>query len=209
MFFISKMSTPRIKLNVFNKFQMQQWRELNNIPSYINASYNGPTGIKISKFPTYISKYCYYPDVTEPSIKYEEEIIQELKDILKKPFGYIRALWHMSQQFGTGEPWDSKFMPQFPGRNVKGIVEYAKYNDTIVSANDLSNIIYGHICAYMKLPKCIAKLMARLDACGITEILTKRRFPDIHLRNFKDTSQDQQAIVRGVEDFKIKNYRLI
>lgn len=202
------MKIQRIKLNVFDKVRMKQWRELNNIPSYINASYIGTTGIKEHRFPIYINKHDFYPDVTECTIKYEEEIIQELKDIRRKPFGYIRALWHMSQQFGTGEPWDSKFMPQFPGRNLQGLVEYAKYNDTIVSANDLSNIIYGHICAYMKLPKCIAQLMARLDACGITEIITKKKFPDMRLCKFKDTQQDQQAIARGVKEFDIKNYRL-
>lgn len=202
------MKIQRIKLNVFDKTRMKQWREVNNIPPYINASYIGTTGVKELPFPVYNSKYGYYPDVTKASILYEEEILQELKDIRKKPFGYIRSLWHMSQQLGTGEPWDSKFMPQFPGRNSKGRVQYARYRDTIVSANDLSNIIYGHICAYMKLPKCVAQFMARLDACGITELITKKKFPDIHLRNFKDTPQDQRAIARGVEEFDIKNYRL-
>lgn len=202
------MKIQRIKLNVFDKVRMKQWRELNNLPPYINASYNGSTGIKDVRFPIYINKYSHYPDVTDDTIKYEEEILQELKDIRKKPFGYIRALWHMSQQFGTGEPWDSKFMPQFPGRTPKGEVQFARYRDTIVSANDLSNIIYGHICAYMKLPKWLAQMAAKLDACGITEIITKKRFPDLKLMNFKDTPQDQQAIARGVKEFNMKDYRL-
>lgn len=202
------MKIHRIKLNVFDKFRMKQWREVNDIPPYINASYVGTTGVKELQFPAYTCKHGNYPDITKASIQYEEEILQELKDIRKKPFGYIRALWHMSQQLGTGEPWDSKFMPQFPGRNSKGQVQYAKYKDTIVSANDLSNIIYGHICAYMKLPKWLAQMAAKLDACGITEIITKKRFPDFKLRNFKDTPQDQQAIARGVKEFNIKDYRL-
>lgn len=202
------MKIQRVKFNVFDKFRMKQWREANDIPAYINASYIGTTGVKELPFPTYNSKLGYYPDITESTIRYEEEILQELKDIRQNPFGYIRALWQMSQQLGTGEPWDSKFMPQFPGRNSKSQVQYAQYKDTIVSANDLSNIIYGHICAYMKLPKSIAQLMARLDACGITELITKRKFPDMNLRNFKDTVQDQKAIARGVEEFNINDYRL-
>ena len=114
----------------------------------------------------------------------------------------------MSQNLGTGEPWDSKFMPQFPGRDDLGRVQYAKYKQELVSANDLSNIIYGHICAFMNLPKFAAKLAAKLDACGVLEIFTKGKFPTSKLLKFKDTVSDQKAIAKGVEDFNIKNYRL-
>ncbi len=188
---------------------MSQWRQQNCLPKYINASYNGSTGSKEVRFPISAEiKIFDYPDVTDRVFYYEEEILQELKDIRKKPFGYLRALWHMGQNLGTGEPWDSKFMPQFPGRDVSGKIQYAKYNNEIVSGNDLSNIIYGHICAFMNLPAAIAKFMARLDACGITEIITKKKLPDINLLKFHDTVSDQAAIAKGVKEFNLSNYRL-
>jgi hypothetical protein len=203
------MKLRRIHLHTFDKTRMSLWREKNGIPQYINASYVGATGCKDVPFPTSGGiKVLDYPDITDSTLFYEEEILQKLKDLRKKPFGYLRALWHMSQHFSTGEPWDSKFMPQFPGRDISGRVQYAKYNNEIISGNDLSNIIYGHVCAYMKLPLFLAKFVGRLDACGVIEIITKKKFPNIKLLKFRDPASDQEAIVRGYREFDPSNYRL-
>ena len=192
----------------FNKTQMKQWREINELPKYINAAYVGSTGAKSAYFLTNPHARGYHPEVTKDLYEYEEEVLQELKNLRKKPFGYIRAIWRMSQKFGTGEPWDTKFMPQFPGRDPNGRIQYARYNGEIVSCNDLSNIMYGHICAFMNIPKAIAKIMAQLDACGITEIFTKQKFPTKELLKFSDTTTDQLAISKGIDEFNIKNYRI-
>ncbi len=199
----------KIRSYLFDKTRMRKWRNANHIPDYVNAAYAGTTGVKDRHFPVYITKYMVTPDITLDVIKYEEEILQELKDIRKQPFGYFKALWHMSQQLGTGEPWDSKFMPQFPGRTKEGLVQYAEYNNTIVSTNDLSNIIYGHICKFMGIPQFIAKMLAKLDACGMLELVSKGRLPDKNLLHFKDTKTDQLAITRGYQDFDIRHYKLL
>ena len=62
----------------------------------------------------------------------KKKCLQTLKDVIK-PLGYIRALWEMSDNSVQVSPGIPKFMPQFPGRNFKGQVQYAKYKDTIVS----------------------------------------------------------------------------
>lgn len=205
---VQKVVYSCIKTHSFDKKRMQLWRELNHIPDYVNASYTGPTGVKITHFPIYSRTDRFFPNIDKDLYSYEEEIIQELKDIRRKPFGYFRALWKMSQNFGTGEAWDSKFMPQFPGRDSFGRVQYAKYRGEKVSANDLSNIMYAHICAYMGIPKFLAKFIAKMDACGILEIISKGKWPTKNLLKFKDTQSDQIAIAKGMDDFNIKNYRL-
>ena len=68
--------------------------------------------------------------------------------------------------------------------------------------------MYGHVCAFMKIPKIIAKVIAKLDACGITEIFTKQKLPTKELLKFSDTQTDQLAIIKGMNEFNIKNYRL-
>ncbi len=135
-------------------------------------------------------------------------MIQELKDLRGKPFGYIRALWKIGQNMGTGASWDTKFLPQFPGRNVEGRTQYASYKKELVSGNDISNIFYGHICAYMGIPSKIAQFIAKMDACGLLEIFSKGRLPDKNLLAFRDTSSDQLAIKKGVEEFRLTDYRL-
>ena len=185
------------------------WKYLNKIPLYTNAAYDGYTGMKVHRFPTgdkwTISEY---PDISESLLKFETEIIQTLKDTKKERFGYIKALWKLCQNLGTGEPWDTKFLPNFPGRNKQGKKQYAIYNGEIVSGNDISNIIYGHICGYMGIPTKLAQFIAKLDATGILEPFSKGKLPSLELLKFRDTVSDQKAIARGVREFDINNYNL-
>lgn len=198
----------RTKINIFDKNRMANWRFINNLPPYMNAAYKGPTGIKEYRFPTTKSPHASYPNITKDIKDFEQEILQELKDTLKTPFGYLKSLWKMSQNFGTGEPWDTKFMPQFPGRNKDGLPQFAKYNDEIISGNDLSNIFFGHICKFMHIPEIIAKFLARMDACGALEIISKRKLPNKELLQFRDTPSDQAAISHGMKEFDIKKYKI-
>lgn len=197
------------KLYVFSKKHMTAWRKRNKLPEYVNASYSGFTGVKAIRFPTYSRDgNRTLPDITKDLFLFEEEVLQEIKNTRKKPFGFIRALWKMCQNLGTAEAWDTKFLPQFPGRSKKGHKQYARYKGEIVSGNDISNRFFGHICAYMGIPVKLAQLVAKLDACGILEPISKGKFPSLELLKFRDTASDQLAIFRGVQEFNINDYRL-
>lgn len=191
------------------KSQMLSWRKLNKIPEYVNASYAGYTGVKATSFPVTNSYRYSRPDITNDLIAFEEKVLQKLKDTRKKAFGYLRALWMIGQNMGTGSAWDTKFLPEFPGRDRKGRKQYAVYKNNVVSGNDVSNIFYGHICAYMGFSPKLAQTLAKMDACGVFDLLTKGHLPDKKLLKFRDTESDQQAIKIGVEEFKLSDYRLI
>jgi hypothetical protein len=122
--------------------QMLSWRKFNKLPSYVNASYAGYTGAKEVPFSVFKTVERSVFDVTDKLRLFEESVIQELKDLRGKPFGYIRALWKIGQNMGTGASWDTKFLPQFPGRNVEGRTQYASYKKELVSGNDISNIAF-------------------------------------------------------------------
>lgn len=188
---------------------MEVWKYLNGIPKYTNASYAGYTGMKKSEFPigNRFTRTAY-PDITEKLNLFETQILQELKSCKDKKFGYIRALWKMCQNFGTGAPWDTKFLPNFPGRNKKGLKQYAIYKDEIVSACDISNLIFGHACKFMGIPTKLAQLIARLDAKGFLELFSKGKLPNLKLLQFKDPQSDQLAIAKGIREFNINDYNL-
>lgn len=189
---------------------MALWHKLNKVPSYVNASYSGYTGVKELPFPKFnVDLLRKHFDITKKLQCFEENVIQELKDTRKKPLGYFRALWKMGQNLGTGATWDTKFLPQFPGRDELGRKQYCLYKNRVVSGNDISNIFYGHLCAYMGIPSKLAQFIAKMDACGVFEIISKRRLPDKKLLAFRDTPSDQKAIKLGVEEFKLSDYRLL
>ncbi|MBR6721851.1 hypothetical protein IKL64_00170 [bacterium] len=209
MIITNNYSNQSTSFQAATKRQMQLWKYLNKIPLYTNAAYDGYTGMKLHNFPTgdmwNISKY---PDITEKLHNLETEIFQILKDTRKERFGYIKALWKLCQNLGTGEAWDTKFLPNFPGRNKQGKKQYAIYKGEIVSGNDLSNIIYGHICGFMGIPTKLAQIIAKLDAAGILEPFSKGKLPTFRLLMFRDTVSDQMAIAKGVSEFNIKDYNL-
>lgn len=201
-----------ISFGSFDKTRMAMWRAANKIQHYTNATYKGHTGAKEYYFPTILySKNKFLgrvPDITRDLHTFEENVFQELKDTKRKPFGFFRVLWKMCRNFGTGERWDTKFLPAFPGRDKNGRVQYARYNDQIVTGNDVSNIFFGHTCKFLGIPEKLSLWIARLDASGILEPFSKGKFPSKELLNFRDTHSDQQAIVKGMREFDINNYRL-
>lgn len=199
----------RTNFQGMTKRQFMVWKYLNGIPRYTDATYDGFTGLKNHNFP--LSKHydrSRYPDITQNLHEFESEILQELKDCRAKRFGYIRALWKMCQNFSTGDLWDSKFLPKFPGRNPKGKKQFAIYQGKIVSGNDVSNMVYGHACRYMGIPIKLAQFIGRLDARGIFEPFSKGKLPSRKLLRFKDTASDQLAIAKGMREFDINNYNL-
>ena len=147
MFFVLEMKLQLIKNNdisfgYLSKSQMLSWRKLNNIPEYVNASYAGYTGAKHVHFPrTDKQVRLAYPDITKVFQRFEEEILQDIKNTRRSFLGYFKVLWKMGQNFSTGEAWDTKFLPDFPGRDKNGKKQYAIYNNQIVSGNDISNIL--------------------------------------------------------------------
>lgn len=211
----SNLDAPNINqqnFGKFNKSQMRLWRLYNEIPEYVNASYTGYTGVKGCNFPihkTHSESFMYRtPDITKELTTFEEGVLQEIKDTRKKPFGLIRVLWKMAKNFGTADPWDTKFQPEFPGRDKNGAVQYARYKGEILSGNSVSNLFFGHVCAFVGIPVKLAKLIAKLDASGIIEPFTKGHFPNKALRNFRDPISDQLAIEKGMQEFDVNNYRL-
>lgn len=206
---ISNNYTQQPNFQGATKQQMKFWKYLNKIPIYTNAAYDGYTGMKLHHFPTgdgfHMSEY---PDITQKLTEFESEILQTLKDSRKERFGYFKALWKLCQNLGTGEPWDSKFLPNFPGRNKRGQKQYAIYKGEIVSGNDVSNLIFGHICKFMGIPTKLAQLIAKMDASGILEPFSKGKLPTLELLKFRDTASDQLAIAKGIREFDINDYQL-
>lgn len=193
----------------WTKAQMSSWRRVNNIPDYVNAAYDGYTGYKTRNFVLSKTKRGLRDrDITQDLYLFEEKVLQNLKDLRQKPLGYLRALWAMCQNLGTGAPWDTKFLPEFPGRDINGRVQYGVYKGEVVSGNDISNRFYGHVCAYMNIPTKLAQFIAKMDACGALELFSKGKFPTKNLRSFRDTKSDQVAIKQGLDEFEIKSYRL-
>ena len=70
--------------------EARQWRIANGIPEYVNASYSGYTGAKAKDFPTVARASA--PDITKDLNDFETEILQDIKDTRKKPFGYIKSI---------------------------------------------------------------------------------------------------------------------
>ena len=194
--------------NFISRMKAKNWRILNSLPEYVDASYDGFTGVKLNRFPTYPRSKGFIPDISHDFHVFEEHVLQELKNTMRTPFGKIKALWKICRNMGTGESWDTKFLPEFPGRTEKGQKQYAKYLGKIVSGNDMSNTLYGHVCAFMGIPASMTKLLARLDAKGFLEPFAKGKLPSKKLLAFQDTFSDQKIIEQSVKNFDLKKYRL-
>lgn len=192
----------RINFTGYTNEMLRAVRKTNNIPEYINAAYSGYSGPKKFNFPTDINlDLNNYPDITEEFAKLKAEILAEVKSAKKGLLGKIKILKLFLKNFSTGNCWDTKYLPEFPGRDIKGKTQYGKYKDKVVSANYVSNNIYGQACAAADLTVYSAKTAAKIDAFGALELLTKQRLPNKELIKFRDTDCDQRAIEIGYHDF--------
>ena len=201
----------RIRLNKFfnrlilteDKTKMAVWRELNGCPRIVNAAYDGYTGVKLRRFPVVNNKYkCFYPDITEDFNNFKDILLRDLNNKKKKPFGRIKVLKMFLDNFATGEKWDTKFCPEFPGRDKEGRVQYGLYKGKIVAGNYLSNNIYGFLCAAAGIPERTAKFLGKIYSCGVLEPLISGKLPDKTLMKFRDPISDQKAISEGYKEFK-------
>ena len=175
---------------------------MNGCPKVVYPDYMGYTGAKNHKFPTLpASKDAFYPDITADYEKFKLETLAYIRKIEKKPFGYIRVMKKFLENFSTGEKWDMKFQPQFPGRDILGRNQYAKYKNKIVVGNYISNNLYGFLCAAIGIPERLSKFIGRLYSHGILEPIIQGKIPSKKLLKFKDPISDQQAISSGYRDF--------
>ena len=185
------------------KLKMKHWRELNGCPLNVNAAYDGYTGIKICRFPTNDSLKQYaYPDVTDNFNSLKLSILKDIKKKKSELFGRFKIYKIFLDNFSTGEKWDTKFYPEFPGRDKKGRVQFAKYKGKIVAGNFLSNNIYGFLSAAAGIPERISKFIAKIYSKGLIEPLISGKIPDKTLLKFNDPIADQKAISIGYDEFR-------
>ena len=176
------------------------------LPPGITEAYTGFTGPKYLDFPSDPNlSPDQYPDVTEEFVDFRDRIIdQYVNGRWAKPLHKARLLNLMLKHFPTARAWDTKYNPYFPGRDEEGRIQYALYKDRVVSTNYLSNNFYAQICAAAGFPLSFAKLAARMNACGLDR-LYHGKLPDKEHRHFRDTPEDQRAIVSGYFDYNDDN----
>ena len=186
-----------------DRLKMLHWRELNGCPDIVNAAYDGYTGAKFHNFPTGKSfRLCAYPDVTKDFNRLKHILVKDIKKTKSEVFGSFKVLKMFLENFATGEKWDTKFLPEFPGRDRSGRVQFAKYNGKIVAGNYLSNHIYGFLCAAAGIPEKLSKFVARIYSKGFIEPLISGEIPNKTLLKFKDPISDQEAISAGYKEFR-------
>lgn len=198
----SSMSLPAF--GGYTRAEMRQRLTEEGVPPRLHAGSKCYSGRKDYDFP--VSPHLdpdRYPDITEDLNELKAEIIAELKEIrARNPVtGLAIAMRTMAHNFPTGEPWDTKYLPKFPGRDRHGRTQYALYKGKVVSANYISNNLYAQITASLGLPLWFSRMAAKMDACGIAEIIFKRKMPEAELRQFRDTPEDQDAIISAYDDY--------
>lgn len=199
---LSKNFINRIIVNE-QKRKTAQWLELNGCPRVLNAAYDGYTGIKYKRFPIYNGlSSAAYPDITSDYEFLKREMYIEVKTKMKEPFGKLKTLKMFLENFATGAKWDTKFMMNFPGRDKQGRVQFARYDNQVVTGNYISNNIYGFLCAVIGIPERLSKYIARVYSKGFLEPLISGKFPDKKLLKFSDPISDQDAISSGYKDFR-------
>ncbi len=195
---------PSITFGLYTRAQQRARLTEAGLPERLHAGSKCFTGPKDYDFP--VSPHLdpdQYPDITQDLNDLKAEIIDELKKIqAKNPvLGLPMAMRVMAENFPTGEPWDTKYLPRFPGRDQQGRTQYALYKGKVVSANYISNNLYAQITAALGLPLWFSRMAAKMDACGIAEIIFKRKMPEAELRQFRDTPEDQDAIISAYDDY--------
>jgi len=185
------------------KTKSLMWRQINGCVTFPDASYDGYTGVKLFKFPISPKRrLSAYPNVTKEFNRFKISLKKDIDHIKKEPFGRFKVMKMFLDNFSTGEKWDTKFFPEFPGRDKKGCVQYAFYDGNIVAGNYLSNNIYGFLCAALGISEKMSKFIAKIYSCGILEPLISGKLPNKKLIKFRDPEADQHAISSGYAEFK-------
>lgn len=176
--------------------------------------YNGGTGRKSLDFPT--SPHAVnLPDVTDTVNKLLAEILDDVRNTLGSEYilkhkrrshrypsrlASPKALAYFRDNLRTGRRFDTKFHPDLPGRDKDGEVQYALYKGKPVSANYISNNIYGQLMAAMGVPLSLARLAGKAYSRGAGDLLALRR-PSLETIRFQDPPEDQETIVSGYLDY--------
>jgi len=173
----------------------------------VDATYQGYTGKKNRVFPINPGLALHqYPNVTVQLGTFRDEIRAEIRQASHKGvLGSFRALKLLGKNIRTSEAWDTKFHPDFPGRDRDGNVQYAHYKGKVVSANYLSNNLYGQVMAALEFPLWFAQLMGRLYSRGWMRVIFNFEWPDKRHRQFQDPDEDQRAIESGYDDWRHHN----
>lgn len=198
----TKSNTNRYIQSSMSLERMRGWRLINGCPDVVNAAYDGYTGAKMFKFPTSdkLNKLSY-PDITKEYESFKKGLLYEIEEAKSKPFGTLKVYMLFLKKFATGASWDTKFLPEFPGRDANGMTQFAKYNGKVVKGNYISNCLYGYLCAAIGMPEKQAKAIARIYSCGVIEPFITHKFPDRKLIMFRDPIDDQKAISCGYKEF--------
>ncbi len=178
------------------------WRIKHGIPVNVTSEYIGYTGPKVFKFPTEanLSKE-QYPDITSEYDKLLKTIIKTTNSDLGKikPLNFIKKCIKLGKNFKCADPWDTKFLGKFPGRTKDGKVQYAMLKGEVVSANYVSNMIYGEALSQLGFKKWFSKMAAKLDSCGISNLIFQRQIPTLKNLKFRDTKFDQDVIEQAFQ----------
>ena len=193
--------------------QVAEFKSQNGIDQATKPNYDGYTGFKNHDFPVspYLDKLCY-PDVTENFRQHLEQVFKALDKISGGPkkINKVNTLKCLSnpgvlkflvRNLQTGESLDTKFNPDFPGRDKKCRTQYALYKKKIISANYLSNNFYGQITARLGLFFKVSKLIGSTAyGAGFFE-LSYGRLPTWDVLQFKDSQEDIDSIRSGYYDY--------
>jgi hypothetical protein len=169
----------------------------------ITAEYLGYTGIKSLSFPVDpMLPLERYPNVTNQLTQWCHEVLKELKPSSNSPFWknqprYIRFLLKNS---ATAAALDTKFHPNYPGRNQAGQVQYARYKGRVVSANYLSNNLFGQIMSALGYPFWFTTLIGKIYSTGMLEIF-RGHLPTLANLKFRDPAEDGRAVKSGYDDY--------
>lgn len=192
-----RMSGNASKITFTSDPKRAAWRVMHGIPSHVTAEYLGYTGPKNFLFPTNpnLEKH-FYPDITKNYDNLVSKIIEEVEGKLGKNkfFNFCKKCNIFLKNFKTADPWDTKFLEDFPGRTKDGKVQYAVLRDRVVNTNFVSNYLYGEVCSKLGIKKRFAAFAAKMDAHGMSNLFLERRLPRLKNIRFKDTPQDQQTI---------------
>lgn len=167
------------------------------IPAKVTAEYTGYTGPKTMEFPTNPNLNPEkYPNVTKQYNELLENLLETVngKNGKSRVINFFKKCSALGQNFKTGDKWDTKFLENFPGRDINGKVQYAKLNDRIVSANYISNHIYGESLAKLGFKRWFVILASHLDAAGLSNLIFEGQIPTLKNLKFKDTAADQETI---------------
>ncbi len=197
---------PAISFGYKTVEESRRFKRENGLPEFLPSNYKGYTGPKKYNFPTspFLEDKGIYPDITEELDKLKGEIFETI-DGLKKENNkfafFIKVVRLFRNNFEMGDPWDTKYLEEFPGVNKEEETQYAMYKGRIVSANYISNNLYGQVLTMAGFSPGFSKLAGKAYSRGGADLLNFK-IPSRGVLKFRDPPEDQDAIESGYYDYK-------